>query len=186
MAAPAWPANPQPPGQPRQQAQAKESVLVGRISVVEGELLRYVPEQKDWVVTVKDSPFGMEDALYSGESAKAEFLMPNSTWIRIGPNTQTQMVALKPDATEIDIAAGMARLIDRSSSAVIKATTPFGYAVGEPGAAFDIYVGDESVEVIAIRGKVDFIHDVDGAQIRCRSRLHVHPGGQPAGNGWRR
>jgi hypothetical protein len=62
------------------------------------------------------------------------------------------------------VASGMARFIDRSSSAVIKATTPFGYAVGEPGAAFDVYVGDESVEVIAIRGKVDFIHDVDGAR----------------------
>lgn len=152
------------PQGPRQHPQEKEGVLVGRISHVEGELLRYVPEQKDWVVAVKDAPFGLEDALYSGNDGKAEFLMPNSTWIRIGADTQVQMIALKEDATEVDVASGMARFIDRSSKTVIKATTPFGYVVAEPGSAFDLYVGDESVEVIGIRGKVDFIHDVDGAK----------------------
>jgi hypothetical protein len=165
----AWSA-PQPPDQPRRKTPAKQHVLVGRISFIEGELLRYIHEAKDWVVTVKDTPFGREDALYSGENGKAEFLMPNSTWIRIGPNTQIQMIALAKDATEVDVAAGMARFIDRSSKAVMKATTPFGYAVGAPGSVFDVYVGDESVEVIAIKGKVDFIHDLDGA------KYHVIPG----------
>ena len=158
----AWPRT-EPQG-PRQHPPEKEGVLVGRISYMEGELLRYVTEQKDWVLAVKDSPFGMEDALYSGNDGKAEFLMPNSTWIRIGSDTQVQMISLKADATEIDVASGMARFIDRSSNTVIKATTPFGYVVAEPGAAFDLYVGDESVEVIGLRGKVDFIHDVDGAK----------------------
>ncbi|MEN6441106.1 MAG: DUF6600 domain-containing protein [Syntrophobacter sp.] len=144
--------------------QGKENVLVGRISLVEGELLRYVPEEKDWVVAVKDAPFGLEDALYSGEGGKAEFLLPNSIWLRIGSNTQVQMIALKPDAAEIDVAVGTARFIDKSSKTVVKATTPFGYVVAEPGSAFDLYVGDESVEVIGIRGNIQFIHDVDGAR----------------------
>ena len=159
----AWPA-PQTPDQPRRQTQSKQTVLVGRISLIEGELLRYVHEAKDWVLTVKDTPFGREDALYSGENSEAEFLMPNNTWIRIGANTQIQMIALKEDATEVDVAAGMARLINRSSKVIIKATTPFGYAIGAPGSAFDLYVGEESVEVVAIKGKVEFIHDVDGAK----------------------
>lgn len=172
IAAPAaWAqSRPQGPPQARQHAEGRENVLVGRISMVEGELLRYVPAKKDWVVAVKDSPFGFEDALYSGESAKAEFLMPNSTWMRIGPNTQLQLIALKADATEVDVAVGTARFIDQSSKTVIKATTPFGYVVGEPGSAFDLYVGDESVEVIGIRGHVEFIHDADG------SRYEVVPG----------
>lgn len=142
----------------------KDNVLVGRICLVEGELLRYVPEEKDWVVTVKDAPFGLEDALYSGEGGKAELLLPNSIWLRIGSNSQIQMIALKPDVTEIDLAVGVLRVIDKSSKAVVKATTPFGYVVAEPGSAFDLYVGDESVEVIAIRGNVEFIHDADGSR----------------------
>ncbi len=172
IAAPAALARPQRQGPPqaRQHAEGKENVLVGRVSLIEGELLRYVPAEKDWVVAVKDSPFGFEDALYSGESAKAEFLMPNSTWLRMGPNTQIQLIALKSDATEVDVAVGTARFIDQSSKAVIKATTPFGYVVAEPGSAFDLYVGDESVEVIGIRGHVEFIHDADG------SRYEVVPG----------
>ncbi|MGA2404008.1 MAG: DUF6600 domain-containing protein [Syntrophobacteraceae bacterium] len=165
----AWSA-PQAPDRPRRHTQSKEEVLVGRISLVEGEVLRYVHEEKDWVVTVKDSPFGREDAVYSGENGKAEFLMPNSTWIRIGADTQIQMIALKDDTTEVDVAEGVTRFINRSPGAVIKATTPFGYAVGAPGSVFDLYVGDESVETIAIACKVDFVHDLDGA------KYHVIPG----------
>ena len=159
----AW-AAPQPPDQPRRHTRSKETVLVGRVSVLEGEMLRYVHEQKDWVPTVKDSPFGREDALYLGENSRAEFLMPNETWIRAGADTQIQMIALKEDLTEVDVAAGMARFINRSRKAVLKATTPFGYATGAPGSVFDVYVGSESVEVVAIKGKVQFVHDVDGAK----------------------
>ncbi|MFZ2446170.1 MAG: DUF6600 domain-containing protein [Syntrophobacteraceae bacterium] len=155
-------------GGPR--AEERENILVGRIAMVEGDLLRYVPARRDWVVAVTDSPFGLDDALYSGESGKVEYLLPNGTWLRMGPNTQIQMIALKPDATEIDVAVGTTRLMGKSSKAVIKVTTPFGYAVGEPGAAFDVYVGDESIEVIGIRGKVEFVHDEDG------SRYEVIPG----------
>jgi hypothetical protein len=132
--------------------------------VLEGEMLRYVPEQKDWAPTVKDSPFGKEDALYLGENSRAEFLLPNETRIRAGANTQIQMIALKEDLTEIDVAAGMARFINRSRDAVVKASTPFGYATGAPGSTFDVYVGEESVEIVAIKGKVEFVHDVDGAK----------------------
>jgi hypothetical protein len=159
----AW-ASPQPPDQPRRHTRSKETVLVGRVSVLDGEMLRYVHEQKDWVPTVKDSPFGREDALYLGENSRAEFLMPNETWIRAGANTQIQMIALKEDLTEVDVAAGIARFINRSRKAVVKATTPFGYATGAPGSIFDVYVGEESVEVVAIKGKVEFVHDVDGAK----------------------
>lgn len=59
-----------------------EDILVGHISHVEGQLLRYVSEDEDWVATVKDAPFGLDDALYSDETSKAEFILPNNTWVR--------------------------------------------------------------------------------------------------------
>ncbi len=155
---------PQPPDQPRRHAPGKKSVLVGRVSVLEGEMLRYVHENKDWVPTVKDSPFGREDALYLGENSRAEFLMPNGVWIRAGANTQIQMVALKDDLTEVDVAAGIARFINRGPGAVVEATTPYGYAIGAAGSIFDVYAGEESVEIVAIKGKVEFVHDLDGAK----------------------
>ena len=62
----------------------EETVLVGRISHVEGELLRYVPEDEDWVATVKDTPVGKDDVFYAEEEVKAEFIIHNNTWIRIG------------------------------------------------------------------------------------------------------
>jgi hypothetical protein len=63
-------------------------MVVGRIFYIEGDLLLYVPEEKDWVAVVKDAPFGTEDALFSGNRGRAALIVPNGTWIRIGNSTQ--------------------------------------------------------------------------------------------------
>ncbi len=143
-------------------------ILVGRIAHVDGQLLRYVEEEKDWVQTVQDAPFGLEDALYSGDDARAEFILPNGTWMRIGENTQVQLIDLNPEATTVDVASGLARLYNKSGNAVAKLTTPFGYVVAPSGSAVDLYVGDESLEVIAVRGEVDFVHDGTGTRYPIR------------------
>ncbi len=148
----------------------EDDILVGRISYVTGKLLRFVPEENDWVVTVKDSPFGLNDALYSEQGGKAEFIMPNSTMVRISGETQIQLMSLRPQVTEADIAYGMARFYDKSSQGIIKATTPFGFVFAPSGAVFDLYVGDESLEVIALKGTVDLVLDSD------QSRYEVDAG----------
>ena len=152
-------------------AYAQGPVPVGRVSHIEGQLLRFVPETKSWVAIVKDAPFGMNDALYSDTDARAEFIMPNGIWARIGASTQIQLIALKSDASEVDIAAGVARFYNKGANGMLKVTTPFGYIVAEPGSAFDVYVGDQSVETIAFHGTVDFIHQANNA------RYDVNPGG---------
>jgi hypothetical protein len=143
-----------------QQKQQEGGILVGRIAHVEGDLLRYVPEEQDWVAAIKDTPFGLEDALYSDENVKAEFIMPNGTWVRIGGSSQIQMIRLEDDITETDVASGIARFYNKSSSAVFKVTTPFGYVMAPAQSIFDLYVGDESLEIVAIKGSVDFVHIV--------------------------
>jgi hypothetical protein len=147
----------------------EDGVLVGRVSFVEGELLRYVPAEEDWVATVQDAPFGLDDALYSDEKGRAEFAMPNGTWLRIDGGTQVQMIVLKDDVTEVDVASGVARLYNRGADTIVKATTPFGYVVAPAGTIFDMYVGDESVEVIALKGQVDFILESDESRYEVAS-----------------
>jgi hypothetical protein len=137
----------------------EENVLVGRITYIEGEILRYVPDEEDWVVTVADAPFGLEDALYSDEDARAELIMPNETWFRIDGETQIQLIELQEDFTEIDVASGIARFYNKGSETEIKVTTPFGYVSAAEGTVFDVYVGEESVEVIALAGTVDYVHE---------------------------
>ncbi len=146
-------------------AEDDEDIPVGRIAHIDGKLLRFIEEFKDWVVTVKDSPFALDDALYSEEETKVEIILPNKTWLRIGENTQIQLISLSADTTTIDIAAGLARFYNKSQDdSVIKATTPFGYIIASAGAVFDLYVGDESLEVIAISGNVDFVHEQSGSR----------------------
>ncbi len=144
-------------------------VVVGRVSHIEGQLLRYVYEEKDWVPILKDVPFGLEDSLYSDQDAKAEILFPNSTWVRIGGSTQIQAISLDDEVTEIDVASGMARFYNRGSQSVIKATTPFGYVLSPAESMFDLYVGDESVEVIALKGSVEFVHGKNQSRFEVQS-----------------
>jgi hypothetical protein len=140
------------------------AVVVGRVYHIEGDLLRYVPEENDWVAVVKDAPFGTEDTLFSGSRGMGELIAPNGTWIRIGNSTQIQFIALDTDLSEMDVAAGVARFYNKGSDTVIKATSPFGYVLADRGTAFDFYVGENSVEVAAVRGKVSFVHAATDAR----------------------
>lgn len=158
--------------QQQQQSSGQQNgkpVMVGRIALTEGQVLRYVYDDKDWVATIKDTPFGAEDSLYSDQDGKAEILVPNNTWIRIGGDTQIQGIALEDDLTEVDVASGMTRFYNRGGNTIMKATTPFGYVVAPADSRFDLYVGDESVEVIALKGTVDFIHAKNEARYEVAS-----------------
>jgi hypothetical protein len=149
---------------PLSSAADEPAMVVGRIFYIEGDLLRYVPAEKDWVAVVRDAPFGAEDTLFSGSRGMAEMIVPNGTWIRIGNSTQIQFIALDTDLAEMDVASGVARFYNKSSDTVIKATSPFGYVLAYPGTVFDFYVGENSVEVVAVRGKVSFVHSATDAK----------------------
>ncbi len=131
---------------------------MGRISHVEGKVSRYVPEEEDWVAAVKDTPIGINDAIYSHKRGRAEIMMPNNTWARIDGDTRIQLIALGYDVTEIDVESGVARFYNKGSDAVIKARTAFGYVMASGDTTFDMEVGDDSVEVVALEGTVYFVH----------------------------
>lgn len=139
---------------------SQESILVGRISHVQGELLRYVPDEEAWIATVADEPFYVDDLLRSDKDGRAECIVPNNTWMRVDGDTRIQVRALRDDLTEIDVTSGLVRFYNKGSYAVIKAATPFGYVMAPGETSFDLYVGPESVEVMALKGNLDFFHNV--------------------------
>ncbi len=166
---------------------------IARISYVDGNLFRYVLAEKDWVATTKDAPFGMNDSLYSDENGKAEFIVPNQTWIRIGATTQIQAISLTADASEVDVASGVARFYNKGSDLVVKATTPFGYVLAPAGSIFDLYVGDTSIEIIAISGDIEYIqneqrYDVNAGSSSLLADGHVVSSGSgtvdPSWDSW--
>ncbi|MDD2605352.1 MAG: hypothetical protein PHF66_11135, partial [Desulfobacteraceae bacterium] len=73
-----------------------EALVVGRITeIVGGELLRYDPDAGEWVALVADAPFGIDDALYTDEGARAEIIIPNGTLLRLDHQTQILSVSLQ-------------------------------------------------------------------------------------------
>ena len=84
--------------------------------------------------------------------------MPNNIWERIDGSTQLQMIRPEEDLTEMNVASGMGRFYNKSLKSLIKITTPFSYVAAGPHTTFDLYVGDQSAEVIALKGKMDFVH----------------------------
>jgi len=107
---------------------------------------------------VGDAPVGAGDTFFSGNQGLAELIVPNGAWVRLGNDTQIQFIALDPDLTEADMASGVARFYNKSTGAVVKVTSPFGYVLAYSGAVFDFYVGENSVEVVAVKGTVSFVH----------------------------
>jgi hypothetical protein len=135
----------------------EQTALVGRVYYIKGDLLRYVSDDDDWVAAVKDSPVGVDDTFYSGNGGMAELIAPNGSWVRMGNDSQLQFITLNSDLSEMDIATGMARFYNKGSEAVIKVASPFGYVIADPDTVFDFYVGENSVEVVAIKGTVSFV-----------------------------
>jgi hypothetical protein len=84
------------------------------------------------------------------------------------------------------VAAGIGvRLHDRRnhserSDTVIKARSPFGYVLADPGTVFDFYVGENSAEVVAVRGKVSPVHAAT-SQVRRLGWIPVSPSGPESG-----
>jgi hypothetical protein len=154
-------AQPEPPQSPAQQ----EPVLVGRVFHIEGQLLRYDPEEQQWVAVQPDAPWGEDDTLYSVEKSRAELILPNNTWVRIGPNTEVKLVALTSQKTEVDLVSGTARFLNNSSAVELKVTTPYGHVLAGAGSVLDIYAGATSVEVIALHGNVEFVHGPTGSHL---------------------
>lgn len=142
-----------------------ETILVGRISYVTGRVLRYVPQEEDWVAVVKDTPFGLSDSLHSEKGARAEIIMPNNTWGRIDGGTEIRLIALREDVTEIQVDSGLARFYNKGFDAVIEARTPFGFVRAPAETTFDLCVDDESVEVVALKGTVHFVHKASGTRL---------------------
>ena len=140
------------------------AIVVGRVNDVEGDLLRYVPATKDWVAVVNDAPFGTGDTLFTGNQGMAELAAPNGAWIRFGNSTQIQFIALDADVAEMDVASGVARFYNKGSNTIIKATSPFGYVLANPGTVFDYYVGENSIELVAVTGTVSFVHSTTNAK----------------------
>ncbi len=147
----------------------QETVLVGRISHIEGQLSRYNPETDEWIATSREAPFGTDDLLFSEADSRAEFIMPNNTWARIDGDTRIQMVSIDQMHTQLDIALGNARLFNKSTAAEIVASTPFGTVSAPPGSAFDLYVEESAVTVIALSESIYFTHNASRELHEVRS-----------------
>ena len=147
------------------------TAVIGHLTHVEGNLLRYIDDDDEWVPMVKDSPVGAEDLLFCEDDSKAEFIIPNNTWVRSGGNTRLLITALEQNTSEMEVDSGMVRLYNKSTDAVIKVTTPFGIVQTPPLTACDIRLQTDAVQVRALEGTVSFNwpHDNSNHEISAGS-----------------
>jgi hypothetical protein len=131
-------------------------LVVGRFFYVEPHLLRFVPAEKGWVEVPVDASFAAGDDLATDDRGRVEMLVPNATVIRIDKGTRITVQALGPAVTEVDIASGVARFSNRAGNVTVRVRTPFGSVSSSSAGAFDVYVGRDAVEVVALKGKAVF------------------------------
>ncbi|MCK5837630.1 MAG: hypothetical protein KAH09_10220, partial [Desulfobacula sp.] len=144
---------------------AEDASFVGHITRIQGnELLRYIEEEQDWVPLVEDSPFGVNDLIYSSEKTRVEIMIPNYTLLRMRGNTQVQVEKLGAGLTSIYLSAGTARFQSSDFHTGIEVITPFGTALSSDKALFEVIVGEKSAEFVAIKGRLDFVHNSGGVK----------------------
>lgn len=137
-------------------AAEEEVAVVGRITeIAGGELLRYDPDAGEWVALVPDSPFGIDDALFTDERARAEILIPNGTLVRLDDYTQILCLSLQERLTHIQLSDGRVRVVSRANGADIEVQTAFGRLRLAAGAAADIAVDGQQATVTAVDGIVE-------------------------------
>jgi hypothetical protein len=134
----------------------EEAILVGRISHIEGQLLRYQPGDEAWVLTLEDTPFGAGESLYTEGDSRAEIILPNSTWARFDGGTQIQLIELRDDLTDLDLGSGTGRFYNKGAYSLIRVRTVFGDVTAPAETEFDLHVYNNEVEVIALKGSVTF------------------------------
>jgi len=139
-------------------------ILVGHIVCVEGEVSRYDAEEQEWIAIENDFPVGEGDIFASTTEGKAELLFPNNTRIRIGGDTQIRLIKLDHKITEFDLEGGVVRVDNLSKDTVIWTNTPFGVVNSSPGTTFDGYLNESSIEIVAEKGRVTFIHSRDNSR----------------------
>jgi len=108
--------------------QDESAMVVGRIYYIEGDLLGYVPAEKDWVAVVRDAPSVQKTHFFSGSRGMAELIVPNGNLDQDRNSTQIQFITLDTDLAEMDVASGVARFYNKGSNTVIKSHKPFGYS----------------------------------------------------------
>jgi hypothetical protein len=134
----------------------EEAILVGRISHIEGQLLRFQPGDETWTPTLEDTPFGAGEGLYTEGNSRAEIILPNSTWARFDAGTQIQLIELRDDLTDLDLGSGTGRFYNNGAYSLIKVRTVFGDVAAPAETEFDLHVYSNAVEVIALKGSVSF------------------------------
>ena len=169
-----------------------QGTVVGHLTHVEGNLLRYVTDDDDWVQLVKDSPVGAEDLLFAEEGAKAEIIIPNNTWIRTGGNARLHILRLENDTTRMDMDSGLARFYNKSANATIEVSTPFGRVLAPPLTAFDMCLKADSVQMKSLEGTVIFsyltdhsTHAIKAGEVSCLAGFqNITGGGDTIDKSW--
>ncbi|RJR32388.1 MAG: hypothetical protein C4576_30250 [Desulfobacteraceae bacterium] len=141
--------------------------LVGRISHVEGTLFGYDAEQSQWYGKTEDSPFGFNDRLKTEQHSKAEILLPNNTWIRLGQETGIELFSLEDQETSVGLDYGKARFINRGSNSRITVATPAGQVSAPAMSALDISVEEASVHILPLSGSA-FLTRINGSTLEIR------------------
>jgi hypothetical protein len=148
------------------------SILIGRITYAEGNVLTYSEEEEDWVEAGSNAPVGAEDGFYTEEGAKAELVFPNDTMLRMGELTEVEVLRIEKNFTEVYIRTGIVRAYSRGRNTLVKVGTAMGYVEIPSQGTVDFFVDDRSTEIVSLQEDILF-HKTVGADAPETHRIRA-------------
>ena len=87
-------------------AESEDPPGVARVALIEGHASYHLRDGKDWVGVAVNAPLVTGDRFYAGVGSRAEIQVAGGTYLRLGPETQIELLELAVDATQVRIPMG--------------------------------------------------------------------------------
>ena len=126
------------------QAQAQEDPPgVARVSLIEGPASYQLGDSEEWTGVDVNAPLVTGDRFYAGQGGRAEIQLAPGTYLRVGAETQVDLVEVAPDATQVSLTMGRSilRLRDDPRGRHVELDTPGAAIVAKRAGSYRVEVG---------------------------------------------
>lgn len=126
------------------QAQAQEDPPgVARVSLIEGPASYQLGDSEEWTGVDVNAPLVTGDRFYAGQGGRAEIQLAPRTYLRLGAETQVDLVEVAPDATQVSLTMGRSilRLRDDPRGRHVELDTPGAAIVAKRAGSYRVEVG---------------------------------------------
>ncbi len=168
--------DPQAQPQPQTQPQAQQPSVVGRISVIHGDVSTMHGDAGEWVTGTVNTPVVPGDTVATADRSRAEVQLDPANVMRLEQHTEAKVADLEQNKLQIQLASGMivfSAFKDTQTDAEID-TPNMGVHLLAPG-AYRIQVDSPSeTQLVVLKGEAEVLTNQGSTKVAAGQMIQIH------------